>query len=105
MSLEDIAAGSWGYELELVWEDTDTRVAEDLSGYTTAQNIIIIAPDGSENEVTGSFSGNGTDGKVKITVADGAIPKAWKGKAVEVRIAVESPTGKVYSKPEEFTPV
>ncbi len=105
MSLRDIAAGSWGYELELVWKDTDTKNVEDLSGYTTAQNIVIIAPDGSENEVVGSFSGDGTDGKVKITVADGAIPKAWKGKPIQVRIAVQSPTGKVYSKEEEFIPV
>jgi hypothetical protein len=105
MSFDKIAAGAYGYELELTFKDVDTEAAEDLSGYSSSQSIEIKAPDGSVNTVSGGWSSDGTDGKVKITVASGTLPAKWKGRTVAARIKVASGGAVIYSEWEEFKPV
>jgi hypothetical protein len=105
MSLNRITAGDYGYELVLTYLDTDTNAAADLSGYTTAQQIHIRAPDRSVRPKSGSFVTDGTDGEVSIIVADGDIPGSWAGRRCAFRIQVTSGTSQLSSDWEEFEPV
>lgn len=103
MSLNKRVAGDFGYETELVFMDTDTGKAEDLSAFTSTQTIQVRTPDGSVKTLSGSFSGTGTDGKVKAIVTEGTYPANWSGRKVAERIQVTRTGGTHSSEWEEFT--
>lgn len=102
MSLDKTVAGDFGYEVELTFKDVDTGNVEDISSFTTTQTIQIRAPDGSVKTLSGSFSGTGTDGKVKATVTEGAIPANWSGRKCAERIQVTRTGGKLTSEWKDF---
>lgn len=102
MSLEKRVAGDFGYEVELTFKDVDTGNVEDLSAFTTTQTIQIRAPDWSIKTLSGSWVTDGTDGKVKAVVTEGAIPESWSGRRCAERIQCTRTGGRATSEWEEF---
>lgn len=68
MSLESIVAGDYGQSIELTFVDVDTEAPADISAYTTAQQMIFTAPDGTETVKTAAYKTDGSDGIVTYTV-------------------------------------
>ena len=103
MSLKNITAGDYGYVIEMTFKDVDDGLPEDLQAFTTKQYIHIRKPDSTFLELAGSFSGNGSDGKVKVTVAAGDIPASWTETKSAARIRCTSGSAQITSDWEEFT--
>ena len=89
MTLKSIILGSYGYDIVLTINDPDTNAAIDISSYT---GLFMDFEDPSETVVsqTAAFSTDGTDGKIKYTVADSDIDEkgTW-----QIRPAGESVAG------------
>jgi len=83
MSLDKIVNGDYGQVIELTILDVDTNAAADVSGYTTAQVIILTDPAGAETTKTAAFKTTGADGIITYTLANGDIDAAgnWTARA------------------------
>ena len=72
MTLTNIVNGDYGQVITLTVLDTDTDTAEDISGFTTLQ-MVFRDPSYNETTVTAAFDSDGTDGKIKYTIAESLI--------------------------------
>jgi len=99
MSLCGINKDDYGYELELTFIDCDTDSAEDVSAYTTSQELVFKDPDDNESTVTAAFDTDGSDGVVTYTVVADDIDEAgtW-----HIRIKLTSPTS-VHAREQEVS--
>jgi hypothetical protein len=74
VSLDAIIADDFGQVVELTITDTDSGEFADISSYSDAQVFLLKSPKGSvSGALTAAFSSDGTDGKVKYTLASGDI--------------------------------
>ena len=89
MTLKNIPLGSYGFEIVMEVQDTDTSSAIDISSYT-AQIMDFEDPDGNVASLTAAFDSDGTDGKIAYTVADGDIDEegTWQIRAKLTRSGV-----------------
>jgi hypothetical protein len=81
MSFEHIVVGDYGQVAQLTFIDVDTPgTAADISGYTTAQQMVFTAPNGTVTAKAAAFNGTGTDGLIDYTVDSGFFDTAgtWK---------------------------
>jgi hypothetical protein len=80
MSFENIVVGDYGQTAQLTFIDVDTKSAADISGYTTAQQMVFTAPNGTVTAKAAAFNGTGTDGLIDYTVDSGFFDTAgtWK---------------------------
>lgn len=67
-----------GTVFEATFQDQDGSVL-DISGATTKQ-LIFVAPDGTKDTQSGSFTNTGADGKLQYTTVSGDIDQVgtWK---------------------------
>ena len=99
MSMEGLVAGNFGQVVTLTVNDVDTNAAADISGYTTAQQMIFKDPDGNEATETAAFDSDGSDGLVTYTLTDGDIDE---GGTWNVRVKVTSGSAELKSRWLEF---
>lgn len=99
MSLDKIVNGDYGQTVVITFNDVDTSAAADISGYTTAQQMIFTNPSGSATTKTAAFVTDGSDGQITYTLVDGDIDAAgnWK-----VRGVVTSGSAKLSTEEETF---
>lgn len=76
MSLDKIVNGDYGQTVTITFYDVDTNAAADISGYTTAQQMIFTSPSGTETTKTAAFATDGTDGQIDYTLVSGDINAA-----------------------------
>jgi len=96
MSLEAINKDDYGYTVELTYKDTDTDTAADISGYTTAQWLILKSPSDVASTVTASFKTDGSDGRPLYAAIDptamnaaGTVSVALSGQTLNLPFIVE----------------
>ena len=73
MSLDKIVNGDYGDPVVLTITDVDTKLAADVSAYTTAQVFLLTDPAGTTTTKTAAFTTDGTNGKVQYTLLTGDI--------------------------------
>lgn len=97
MSLNDIVEDGSGQVIELTITQDD--VAVDISTFTTTREIIFKGPDGKIVTKTATFSSDGSDGKIRCTMAAGDINQkgTWY-----VQAYIDSGSQDVYSVPLDF---
>lgn len=99
MSLKNIYAGDYGQEIELTFIDVDTDFVADISGYSSAIQMIFTKPDESIVAKTATFKSDGTDGAICYTVESGfLIAGNWK-----VRGRVSSGSAQLTTENHSFT--
>jgi len=88
MAWEDINKDDYGWVGKLTLKQDGTAV--DISSYT-AWVFILKDPDGVTAEKVAAFDSDGTDGKLKYTIADGDIDSAgnWQVQARISKVGVE----------------
>lgn len=100
MSLDKIVSGDYGQDVELTFIDVDTNAAADISGYTTAQQMIFTDPEGTAETKTASFKTDGSDGIITYTLVSGDIDA---GGTWFVRGVVTSGSAKLSTEEKGFT--
>lgn len=76
MSLSKIVADDFGQVLRITFIDVDTDAAANISAYVTAQQMLLIDPDGNSATKVAAFLTDGSDGIITYTLVDGDIDEA-----------------------------
>lgn len=100
MSLEKIVAGDYGQVIRLTVYDVDTGTAANLSIYTGTVSVILTSPAGVQTVKTAAFSGDGSDGVVVYTLAEGDIDAEGQWQ-IQARVTNEG--AQLTSEAEVFT--
>lgn len=99
MSFDNIVAGDYGQIATITVIDTDTKIAADISGYTTSLKMVFTSPSGIETEKPATFLTDGTDGVIKYTIENDILdtPGLW-----QVRAVVASSSSQLSSQTTKF---
>jgi len=101
MSLNKIIVGDYGQTIQFTVIDVDTDAAADVSAYTTSQDVQFKDPDGNIATETAGFNGDGSDGLVDYTLADGDIDEGGRWR---VRVRLKSGSAQLTTEWLEFEP-
>ena len=96
---EIIYVGDYGWVIKQRALDQNGAV-QDISGFTTAKQFYIRAPDGTIVAKTGTFTSDGTDGYLQYTVESDLIDAAgtW-----EAQMRIQSGSAVLSGTPVEYT--
>ena len=83
MATEKHQLDAYGYDMIHTVMDVDGITPLDISSYTGTKELALVRPEQGEELVTASFNSDGTDGKLKYTIASGKLDRTgpWRRNA------------------------
>jgi len=83
-NVSGLAVGQYGVAIEITLKDTVTKTAADVSTYTGTKEIKARSPNDVVFTFTGTFTSDGSDGKIYFTPSSGNtfdVDGEWEAQA------------------------